>query len=402
MRETLYIRLRSADAAEPVEYCVARADAIASFVVLRAPLAELAAQTAQRRVIVLAPSADVRFAVVQVPARQASKVLQAAPYVLEDQFAEDVDTLHFALGSRQADGRWPLAIVSQERMAAWLELLSAHGIHADLMLPDLLALSVPDDETQASALIDGEQALVRSTRDSGFVCLREDLPFCLELADPEKRKTLRLIVPRGEAFDVSALGWPVEPRHGFATALEALLQQLRPADAIDLLQGSFSPKQNRLRWFAPWKAAAILAGVAILLALVVHGIDAFKLKRQLDARDAENIARYQQVFPNETRIVDLDSQLTQQLDTLQNTGGGGQFMSLLDVLAQALAAQPGLRLQNLQFRDSMLYVGLGASNLDLLERLKSWFATAHGARLEVESANSGAEGVQIRIRLSST
>ncbi|MFT4045345.1 MAG: type II secretion system protein GspL [Solimonas sp.] len=397
MRETLYIRLRSADMAEPVEHCVARADALASFIVRRAPLADVAALTGTRRVVVLVPSADLRFASVQVPARQPAKVLQAAPYVLEDQLAEDVDELHFALGARQPDGRWPLAIIAQQRMQIWLELLADHGIRADLMIPDLLALQ-PPGEQQFNALIDGTQAIVRSGRDSGFVCLLDDLPFCLGLADPERTRTLRVVVPRGDVVDVSVFGWPVEPRHGFATALDALLQQLQTAEAIDLLQGRYSPKRDRLRWFAPWKVAASLVGVAVALSLVTHGIEAFRLSRELAAQDAANVERYQQVFPNETRIVDLDAQLTQQIASLQS--GGGQFIRLLDALAQALAAQPGLRLQNLQYRDSVLYVGLGAANLDLLERLKSWFAGAHGARLDVESANAGAEGVQIRIRLS--
>src|SRR3546814_1244623 len=66
------------------------------------------------------------------------------------------------------------------------------------------------------------------------------------------------VVPRGTAIDVSNLGWPVEPRHGFNNALEALLQQLRIAETINLLQGRHSPKRNRLRWFAPWKLAATL------------------------------------------------------------------------------------------------------------------------------------------------
>lgn len=398
MRETLYIRLRSADPAEPVEYCVARADAIASFVVGHALLETLTTQVATRRVVVFVPSADVRLATVQVPARQAAKVLQAAPFVLEEQLAEDVDTLHFALGARLADQRWPLAIVSHARMQAWLSLLDGAGIHADAMIPDMLVLRVPDD-AHCNALIDDDQVLVRSARDSGFVCQVDDLSFCLELADPEKRKTVSLVVPRGGAIDVSALGWPVEPRHGFNSALEALLQQWRNTDAIDLLQGRFSPKRHRLRWFAPWRIAATLAAVAIGLSLLVNGIESFRLQRAVAAQDAANVARYQQVFPNETRIVDLSAQLNQQLAALQ-TGGGGQFMSMLDVLSEALAAVPGLQIKTLQFRDGTLYVGMTATNLELLDRLKSWFGQPRGAQFGVDSANAGADGVQIRVKLS--
>lgn len=398
MRETLYIRLRSADPAEPVEYCIARADAITSFVVGQALLETLTSQTALRRVVVLVPSADVRLATVQVPARQPAKVLQAAPFVLEEQLAEDVDTLHFALGTRQADQSWPLAIVAQTRMQAWLALLAEFSIRADVMLPDVFALQVPDD-THCNALVDGDQVLVRSAYGAGFVCQFDDLSFCLELADPEKHKTVGIAVPRGTAIDISNLGWPVAPRHGFSSALEALLQQLRMVDTINLLQGRHSPKRNRLRWFAPWKLAATLAAVAIGLSLLAHGIEAFRLQRAVAAQDAANIARYQQIFPNETRIVDLSAQLSQQLGTLQ-TGGGDKFMGLLDVLTQAIAAVPGLQIKTLQFREGALFAGLSATNLELLDRLKTWFAQPRDAQFSVDSANSGADGVQIRVRLS--
>src|SRR3546814_9952356 len=98
-------------------------------------------------------------------------------------------------------------------------------------------------------------------------------------------------------------------------------------------------------------------------------------------RYTANIARYQQIFPNETRIVDLSSQLGQQLASLQ-AGGGDKFMGLLDVLTQAIAAVPGLQLKTLQFREGALFAGLSATNLELLDRLKTWFAEPRGARSE--------------------
>jgi general secretion pathway protein L len=179
-----------------------------------------------------------------------------------------------------------------------------------------------------------------------------------------------------------------------------MLQQLRSVDTIDLLQGRYSRKRNRLRWFAPWKTAAMLAGLTIALGLLVHGVEVLRLKHALDAQDAANIARYQQVFPNETRIVDLPAQLSQQIAALQGNSGSGQFMAMLDVLTQALGAVPGLQVKTLQFRDGALFAGLSATNLELLDRLKAWFGGNRSAQFSVDSANSGAEGVQIRVRLA--
>lgn len=399
MREILYIRLRGADVAEPVEYCVTAPEAAASFAVSRAPLAEVLAMAPHRRVVVLVPSSELRLASVQVPARQAAKALKAAPFALEDQLADDIDTLHFALGARLDDQRWPVAVVAQERLRGWLALFSEHGVEPDAMLPDLLALSTPDD-THFTALCDRGEVLVRTARDSGFVCELSDLVFCLELADPQRQHRLRLAVPREQAFDLSTLDWPIEPLHGFSSGLDVLLQQLRRDEAIDLLQGAYARRTNASRWFAPWRYAATFAGATLLLAAIVHGIETYKLQTALDAQYLANIARYQQVFPQETRIVDLQVQLDQQLAALQGGGSGGQMLPLLGVLTEAIAAVPGLSLQSLQFRDGTLYAGLGAGSLDALERLKTWFAQARGAAMSVESANSGTEGVQIRVRLS--
>jgi general secretion pathway protein L len=400
LRETLYIRFRDLDLGTPTPFCIARADAVASFPVNVAPLETVLLQAGNRRVVVLVPSSDVRLSSVQVAARQASKVLQAAPYALEDQLAEDVDTLHFALGARQASGSWPVAVVAQTRMEQWLAALHERGVQPDMLLPDVLALPVPA-EGHYSVLIDGEQVIVRTALDGGFVCQREDLMLFLDLADPQQRATLRVIVPRGESVDLSTLGRPVEPLHGFGSSLEALLQGYRPDAAINLLQGSHSRRENWLRLWQPWRNAAVLLLAVLVLAAGLHGLRAWQLGKELAALEANNIARYQQIFPAETRIVDLSAQLDQQLTALGGSGGGRKMLPLMEVLAQAMQAQPGLTLQTLQWRDGALYAGLTGGSLELLEQLKAWFsAGSRGATLEVQSANAGADGVQIRVRLT--
>lgn len=399
MRETLYIRLQRADADTPLDYCIARADAVAAFAVAQAPLRELASLAAQRRVVVLLPSADVRLASVQVPARQAAKVLQAAPFLLEEQLADDVDALHFALGTRQADQRWPLAIISHERLRADLELLNTHQIHPQQLIPDLLALPAPS-AGQINVLIDGEQALLRSAVDAGLVCLSEDLPLCLGLLDPDKQRRLRLIIPRGQNFDPSRLDWPMDVLHGHASAFEALLQELRGASSINLLQGDYSRREHVLRHLLPWRQAAMAAGLALALAGALYATQAMRMGRELAQQQEQNIARFQQVFPDEQRIVDLSSQLNQRLAGLQNHDGN--FLQYTDLLAQAIAAVPGLKLEDLQFRDGALYASLSASQLNLLDPLKSWFAAGRGVAFSVDSADSGAEGVKLRVRLGNT
>ncbi|MDP9139202.1 MAG: type II secretion system protein GspL [Pseudomonadota bacterium] len=399
MRETLYIRLRVAEPDAPTAYCIASGDAVASFVVENAALEAVLAHATGRRLVVLIPSADVRLAVINLPAKQVAKVLQAVPYLLEEQLADDVETLHFALGTRQPDGSWPVAVVAHERLRQWLAFFTERGIRPDAMIPDVLALAVPDEQ-QFSMLIDGDQVLVRSRRETGFVCGRDDLELSLQLADPDGQRALRIAIPRDQDFDPSTLGRTVEPLHGYAQPLDALLQSLRPDRVIDLLQGTYSVKQGLLRHWLPWRLAASLAGVAIVLAGTVHGIQAWRIGSELTALNIANEERYKKIFPAESRIVDLDAQLSQQMARLSGGASNPKLLSLVGTVASAQAAVSGVKIDALQYREGALYVGMSAANLQALDALKAWFEQAEAGALEVQSANAGTDGVQIRIKLT--
>lgn len=399
MRETLYIRLRAAEADAITAYCIAAGDAVASFVTATAPLGTVLEQAVGRRVVVLVPSADIRLAAVELPAKQLAKARQAVPYLLEDQLADDVESLHFALGSRQVSGRWSVAVVAHERLRGWLAFFTERGVRPDAMIPDVLALAVPA-ESQFNLLVDGDELLVRSGRDSGFVCAREDLGLSLQLADPDRQNTLRIAIPRDQQFDPSTLGRSVEPLHGYAQALDALLPSLQADQAIDLLQGEYSVREGLMRHALPWRLAASLAAVAIVLAGTVHGVQAYRIGKELSTLNSANEQRYRQIFPAETRIVDLDAQLSQQMARLSAGGANAGMLPMIGAVANAQKAVNGVKIDALQYREGALYVGMSATDLQALDALKAWFEQSKAGALEVQSANSGSDGVNIRIKLT--
>ena len=69
-------------------------------------------------------------------------------------------------------------------------------------------------------------------------------------------------------------------------------------------------------------------------------------------------------------------------------------------LDAALAATPGLTLESLQLREGALHLGLTAVDLQALENLRAWYETRTDARLQVEAANAGTAGVQVRVKLT--
>ena len=265
------------------------------------------------------PGTDVRLSQAAVPARQASKALLAIPYALEDQLADDVETVHFALGARLAGDEWPVAAVSKARLEAWLEPFRTRGARIDLLLPESLCLPLPGDG-RWSVLMETELATVRSAAFGGFVCRPADLLTYLDLADPERALGLQIITPRDVATDFSALGRSVDVVPEFGAALDALIRHHQAANAINLLQGDYAPASDMRRAWLPWRRAAVLAA-ACLLVLAIGGIvDLLRIGAAADAQVEANLQRFRQLFPGQTRVeaINLDSMIAAEL---RNTSG---------------------------------------------------------------------------------
>ena len=88
------------------------------------PLTLAAARAAGRRLAVLVPGTDVLLAEPDVPVKAGAKLPQLVPYALEEQLADDIDDLHFAIGKRSGDShRVPVAVVTRALLDEWLATL---------------------------------------------------------------------------------------------------------------------------------------------------------------------------------------------------------------------------------------------------------------------------------------
>jgi general secretion pathway protein L len=404
LRELFYLRLP--DSHQPgigndtgVEFGSAPAEQPRQVWGERGTLGQALERAVGQRLIVFVPGSAIRLAYVDVPARQTAKVLQAAPYLLEEQLAEDVDLLHFAIGPRVEGRGYPVAVVSRERMEGWLTPFRAAALRPEALIPDLLALPWSDDSNRFSALVESGQVLLRTEAWAGLCCDFEDLHTLLDWANPAKSAILKLLIPGDQAPDFTGLDWPLELLPGYRTPLEALCRHLDPDHSINLLQGAYSQKADVGRMLRPWRYAAAAVMLWLLIAASTYALSTWSLSRELKALETANLDRFQALFPNETRIVDLGAQLNQQISLLQGSGAAGGLFGLLESASRALQENAGFRLQSLQYRDGSLYLALTGSELQALESLREWFAGQPGLGLEVQSANAGSDGVQIRLRV---
>jgi general secretion pathway protein L len=337
-----------------------------------------------------------------MPAGSRQKLLRAVPYALEEQLSEDVEDLHFALGSTQVDDAWPVAVINKQFMDELTEGFSEAGLDVQQVTPEVLALPYGGDET--SVLVENDVALVRTDSTTGFAVDSDNLGILLaaRMTDDESALSpLRLFVREDSLrADMTELVGEtrVEPFAG--DPLNVFAQGL-DARSINLLQGDYSRSGDWAALLRPWRATAALLVAGILISNVVMGIDYFRLSRESEQLHAQIEQTFKEALPGTRRIVNPRIQMQQQLDKLQRQqGAGGGFLSLLGQSGSVLRGMEGVEVSAATFRAGRLDVELTVSNLQLLDQLKQALMKAGRLSVEIQSATTGKDQrVQSRLRI---
>ncbi|HGY5287800.1 TPA: GspL family type II secretion system protein ExeL [Aeromonas salmonicida subsp. salmonicida] len=339
MSESLVIRLGT-NAQQPVEWLVWSAkeeEIIASGTLASAhALGELRERAGGRPVVTLVPGSDLIFRRVSLPGKYSRQAAAALPYLLEEQIASDVDELHLVvLGHEGHDV--DLMAVDKEKMQTWLGWLEAAGLKSQQLLPDVLAL--PQAADGWSALQLGKEWLLRQGPCQGIVA--DEPLLAMLLAVEAEPVTIHSHTPV-----------PPIPNANWQAADPELPMLLLAKGALNcqanLLQGPYRPQTEYSRYWLQWRKVAVVAGLLLLVALTQRGVHLYQLAEQDKALKAEIRQVYTRIFPGETRIVNVRSQMAQHLKLLGQTPQDGVLL-LLTELAPTFAEVPGLKPQVLRF-----------------------------------------------------
>lgn len=326
---------------------------------------------------------------IELPLKGA-RLLAAAPYALEDVLAEDIESLHFSVAPIEHGHRGVFVVRKQwlqEERDALLEL-GAEELAA--VVPETTLLPVPNEP--APLLACSEHSWWLLSEDGEQLCMPPGgLPGLLETLS----NGIKLVSIAGAA-----------PPEGIS-----ILQRIDLADLLDadvsiarlrqhsLLVGEFAQQSRKfdgLRLFA--LPAAMLAGVLVLHSLFSAWL-LVQVKAESDQAWVAAESTFKQTFPQITRVVDMRVQASQALATARSGGSSSTVLELMTHSADALKNTPELQLDNVQFRDAALYLSLSGKNLQALESLRAKLEKQKTLRLEVQSAQAGTDGVQIRLKL---
>ncbi|KTA84691.1 general secretion pathway protein GspL [Aeromonas salmonicida] len=370
--ESLVIRLGT-NAQQPVEWLVwspKEEEIIASGTLASAhALGELRERAGGRPVVTLVPGSDLIFRRVSLPGKYSRQAAAALPYLLEEQIASDVDELHLVVLAHEGHDV-DLMAVDKEKMQTWLGWLEAAGLKSQQLLPDVLAL--PQAADGWSALQLGKEWLLRQGPCQGIVA--DEPLLAMLLAVEAEPVTIHSHTPV-----------PPIPTANWQAADPELPMLLLAKGALNcqanLLQGPYRPQTEYSRYWLQWRKVAVVAGLLLLVALTQRGVHLYRLAEQDKALKAEIRQVYTRIFPGETRIVNVRSQMAQHLKLLGQTPQDGVLL-LLTELAPTFAEVPGLKPQVLRFDAARgeLRLQVTAPGFTEIER----FRELAGKRFEVQ------------------
>lgn len=384
MTQILVLRLT-----EPVSWVVVDANGSRLGPVGTGSLADAAPLAADRRVIALAPGAEVVLAEPELPVRSGARLAQVIPFALEEFLAGDVESFHFSVGKIGEDSRAPVVAVEKQRIEGWLQQMREAGLVPEALYAETHCL--PQNPGKIVAVIDGGQLLVREAGKTPVALNAEPLTEAFALAGLEgDDRHVQMFVSQ-EDWDTSEA--MIEALREVAGSLDV---QLTPDGSLpllagvavknpplSLLSGPYAPRTGWAAHWSRWRLPASLAAALLLLHVGIQVYDLVRLgleERRLDAAIGET---FKVAMPGVERMVDPRGQMQQRLGGSMGADPSG-LLGRLDAISRAFASVQGVRLQSLGWRDSKLDLRVSAPSGDALSDLAS-AAGQQGLSFEVQS-----------------
>ena len=325
------------------------------------------------------PVEAVTVCLVQLPTTRARWLQKALPFAVEELLAEEVEQFHLTVGRQLADGRHRVYALRRDWLAAWLALCEDNPPQRIEVDADLLG------EEGSQLLCLGERWLLGGSGEARLALRGEDWPQLAGLCPPPRVAH----VAAGQAAPED-----VEQSVELAAPLVWLAHQ---RGECNLAQGPFARREPSGYW-PHWRPLLALLGLWLVLQWGFNLAQGWYLQREGERYAQASAALYRELFPEDSKLINLRAQFDQHLAAADNDGQQ-QMLQLLDQAAAAIGEE-GARVQVRQLDFSAtrgdLGLNLQASDFAALESLRTRLQQA-GLAVQMGSASREDSGVSARL-----
>lgn len=404
MGETLFIRLGS-QAESKIHWLVktnGQEEIIASGELPNAKaLAQLAEKSLSRDVVTFVPASDVAIKSLAVPGSSQRAIRLAAPYMLEEELAQDVEELFFAFADLKQNDQGHncyLAALERAQLLQWQQWLADAGIFCKVIIPDALAL--PTDTESCHGLMLGEQVLLRLGEWHVMAFEANAWPIVAKQFADSEAEQLKISAYSSLSEVPSSLNVEYLPEE-----LPLVILANHHSRKFNLLQGEYQVKEERSATSKSWLWVAGVACCALLLNFTLKGIELYQLSQKQTAIEENIIANYKSAFPEAKRVKvsTIRSLMRQKLADIGDSEESAGFLPLLVKLEPALASVPEIRPQTLKFDGKRQEVRMQtiAKDYQYFEKLKVAFEKA-GLSVNLGAQNNQGEQISGSFSITDT
>ncbi len=335
---------------------------------------------------VIVPAECVGYARTRLAIHQRDQLMRAVPFALEDQIAEPIESLQFAISSG-VEGSQEAWWIGMDRLRAWLEDLASRSVRPEVLLSEA-ALAATSGESESPAMDvwteDGGRRVVLVQGET-----RTALP-------PEIWEEWQTANADAVQTSSSPAGEPLE-----SMLLRAAARAPVRPDG-NLLAGTFAPHHATAPLRRLWRVAALLAVAAGALWTGWLYADTLRLEQRRAALTEQQRDTYRSVVPGAVQIPDPAGQMR----ALVNGQGGNQddFFALTSEAASLLGSMPQLHLEQLDWNAGTLELTLIGPDVSTLDAYRERCAQLPGLEADLGTVGNvpGGSRGRVSVRRSAT
>jgi len=307
-------------------------------------LTQLSDMAKSANVQILVPGGDISFFEVPVPKNNRRQAIAAIPFMLEDDLAADIDTLHFVYPASKGDMQG-VYVCSKGKLNDWLGWLNEAAIESTQLMPDYLAVPAPEGDLGLSILQLDDQLLMRNSQYQGHTITNDWIKIVLEKCAVDDE-----LMTIGH-YDVHE-SYHLEPHTWVAQPLVPAMQQLATnviKFPINILIGEFEQNKQQHNHWQIWQGVAVAATLLITLFFTYQLVHVNQLEQQQLALKKQSESIYRQINPNVRRIVKLKTRMKNEIAQLSNNGQSTELQAMLEAMQKAFVTAPKLKPSSIKY-----------------------------------------------------
>ncbi len=323
-----------------------------------------------KQLVVLMPGQNLSLLPVDLPKMSASELLEAIPYALEDQIADDVDNMFYVKASPVVSSPLVVAAINRTLFLGLHERLKSLAVNVPCLIADSLALSWQKNHWSLAFL--GDTVLWRYGAQLGVSFDREQFSFYWPLIIKQQAESLPGVIDvYGDASQDGhffaqigvALDW--HARDDWLDAVSILQPQ-----PLNLLQGRYRLHTRLGKIKRRWLQCAAVSVLCLLVVFSINVAGYFYMRHE----NIQLLAKIDQLMtasgvnasagPGQAR--DL---ITEEMAHYQRLQQANTWFNLMDRVGPVIQKDEHWQLQALDYGKGQLNITLQASGAASLQQL---------------------------------